>query len=160
MSDVHESEQEIVGRGVGVGECRFVDRYLSSSAPGQADECFFSPARLQSSLIMESTMSSSSKYKQDLEAKCRSRPTIAGWGGVATHERTWLAIWENREDGFVWGVEMESVRMDGVLCDSDRTHSFRSREMGLLGVWIGREGDWEQDGSRVDVQRVGGRGFW
>ena len=69
-----------------------MDRYLSSSAPGQADDGFFSPARLQSSLIMESVMSSSSKYKQDLGAKRQSRPTIAGWGGVATHERTQLAI--------------------------------------------------------------------
>jgi hypothetical protein len=109
---------------------------------------------------MESTMSSSSKYKQDLEAKCRSTPTIAGWGGVATHERTWLATREKIEEGFVWGVEMESVRMDVVLCDSDRTRSLRSREMGLWGVWIGRGGDCEQDGLRVEVQSVGGRGFW
>ena len=50
--------------------------------------------------------------------------------------------------------------MDEVLCDSDRTHSFKSHEMGLVGVWIGGEGDCEQDGLRVDVQRVGGRGFW
>jgi hypothetical protein len=90
---------------------------------------------------MESTMSSSSKYKQDLEAKCRSTPAIAGWGGVATHERTWLAIWEKREEGFVWGVEMESVRADEVLYDSDRTRSLKSREMGLCSACIGREGD-------------------
>jgi len=76
-------------------------------------------------------MSSSSRYKQDLEAKCRSTPTIAGWGGVATHERTWLAIWENKEEGFVWGVEGESVRIDEVLYDSDKTHSLKSRETGL-----------------------------
>lgn len=76
-------------------------------------------------------MSSSSKYKQDLEAKCRSTPAIAGRGGVATHERTWLAICENNEEGFVWGVEVESVRIDEVLNDSDRTHSLKSRETGL-----------------------------
>lgn len=105
-------------------------------------------------------MSSSSKYRQDLEAKCRSTPIIAGWGGVATHDRTWLAIWEKNEEGFVWGVEMESVRIDEVLHDSDRTRSLKSREMGLWGVWIGREGDCEQDGLRVEVQSVGGRGFW
>ena len=79
-------------------------------------------------------MSSSSKYKQDLEAKCRSTPMIAGWGGVATHERTWFAIWEKKEEGFVWGVEMESVRADEVLYDSDRTRSLKSREMGLRSV--------------------------
>jgi len=90
---------------------------------------------------MEPTMSSSSKYKQDLEAKCRSTPTIAGWGEVATHERTWLAIWEKMEEGFVWGVETESVRADVVLYDSDRTCSLKSREMGLRSVWIGRGGD-------------------
>jgi hypothetical protein len=55
---------------------------------------------------------------------------------------------------------MESVRMDEVLYDSDRTHSLKSRDTGLLGVWIGREGDCEQDGLRMEVQRVGGRGFW
>ena len=49
--------------------------------------------------------------------------------------------------------------MDEVLCDSDRTHSFKSHEMGLVGVWIGGEGDCDQDGLRVDVQRVGGRGL-
>lgn len=154
MSDVHENEYEVVGRGVGVGECRFMGKYSFSS-----DDGFCSLARLQSSLIMESTMSSSSKYKQDLEAKFWSTPTIAGRGGVATHERTWLAIWENREEGFVWGVEMESVRMDEVLCDSDRTRSLNSREIGRCGVWIGRDGDCEQDGLREEVQSVGGRGF-
>jgi hypothetical protein len=108
---------------------------------------------------MESNISSSSKYKQDLEAKCRSMPAIAGWGGVATHERTWLAIWENSEEVFVWEVEMESVRMDEVLHDSDRTHSLRSLETGLCGVCIGRDGDREPDGLSDEVQRVGGRGF-
>lgn len=108
---------------------------------------------------MESTMSSSSKYKQDLEAKCRSTPAIAGWGGVATHERTWLAICEKREEGFVRGVEMGSVSTDEVLHDSDSTHSLKSREMGFWGVCIGREGDRKQDGLRAEVQRVGGRGF-
>ena len=49
--------------------------------------------------------------------------------------------------------------MDEVLCDSDRTRSFKRREMGLRGVWIGRGGVCEQDGLRVDVQSVGGRGF-
>jgi len=87
-SEVHENEHEIVGRGVGVGECRFIGRFSSSPTPEQTNGGFFSFARVQSNLIMESTMSSSSKYKQDLEAKCRSTPTIAGWGGVATHERT------------------------------------------------------------------------
>lgn len=105
-------------------------------------------------------MSSSSKYKQDLEAKCRSAPTIVGRGGVATHERTWLAIWEKNEDGFVWGVEVESVRMDVVLYDSERTCSLKSREMGLGGVWMGSEEDREVEGLRAEVQRVGGRGFW
>lgn len=89
VSDVHEREQEIVGRGVGVGECRLVGRYPVSRAP---DDGLFSFARVQSNLIIESAISSSSKYKQDLDAKCRSTPAIAGWGGVATHERTWLAI--------------------------------------------------------------------
>lgn len=142
MSEVHENEYEIVGRGVGVGECRFRGResfFLSTLR--RTDGGFFSFGRAQSSLIMESTMSSSSKYKQDLDAKCRSTPAIAGWGGVATHERTWLAIWENREEGFVRGVEMESVRADEVLYDSDRTRSLKSREIGRCGVWIGREGD-------------------
>jgi hypothetical protein len=83
---------------------------------------------------MESTMSSSSKYKQDLEAKCRSTPAIAGRGGVATHERTWLAIWDRNEEGFVWGVEMVSVRADEVLHDSESTHSLKSRDIGLCGV--------------------------
>jgi hypothetical protein len=129
-------------------------------APERTDGGFFSLARFQSNLIIESTISSSSKYKQDLEAKCRSKPAIAGWGGVATHERTWLAIWEKNEAGFVWGVEMESVRMDEVLYDSDRTRSFKRREIGRWGVWIGRDGDCEQDGLRVEVQSVGGRGFW
>lgn len=78
MSEVHENEYEIVGRGVGVGECRFMGRYLFSFVFKRVDGGFFSFARLQSSLIIESTMSSSSRYKQDLEAKCRSTPTIAG----------------------------------------------------------------------------------
>jgi hypothetical protein len=51
------------------------------------------------------------------------------------------------------------VRADVVLHDSDRTCSLRSREIGLGGVWIGSEGDWEQDGLRAEVQSVGGRGF-
>lgn len=128
--------------------------------PERTDDGFFSFVRFQSSLIIESTISSSSKYKQDLEAKCGSTPTIVGRGGVATHERTWLAIWEKNEEGFVWGVEIESVRMDVVLYDSDRTCSRKSREMGLRGVWMGSEGDWEVEGLRAEVQSVGGRGFW
>lgn len=160
VSEVHESEHEIVGRGVRVGECRRLGRQSFSSTPKQTDGGFFSLAKGQSNLIMESMRSSSSKYKQDLETKCRSTPAIAGWGGVATHERTWLATRENSEEGFVWGVEMESVRIDEVLYDSDRTCSLKSREMGLWGVWIGRGGDCEQDGLRVEVQSVGGSGFW
>jgi hypothetical protein len=159
VSEVQETEHETVARGVGVGECRFVGRYSFSPALEWANLGFFSLARFQSNLTMESTISSSSKYKQDLEAKWRSTPAIAGWGGVATHERTWLAIWENREEGFVWGVEMESVRMEEVLYDSERTCSLNSREIRLCGVWIGREGDCEQDGLRIEVQSVGGRGF-
>jgi len=78
VSEVHENEQETVGRGVGVGECRFIGRYSFSSTFERADVDFFSFARFQSSLTMESTMSSSSKYRQDLEARCRSTPAIAG----------------------------------------------------------------------------------
>lgn len=49
--------------------------------------------------------------------------------------------------------------MDGVLYDSDRTRSLNKRETGLCGVWIGNEGDCEQDGLRAEVQSVGGSGF-
>lgn len=49
--------------------------------------------------------------------------------------------------------------MDEGLYDSERTRSLKSREIGLRGVWIGSEGDWEQDGLRAEVQSVGGRGF-
>ena len=78
MSEVHENEHETVGRGVGVGECRFVRRYSFPSALDRTEVDLFSLARFQSSLTIESTMSSSSKYKQDLEAMCRSTPAIAG----------------------------------------------------------------------------------
>ena len=78
MSEVHENEYAIVGRGVGVGECRFIGSRSFSFTPGRKDDGFFSFARFQSSFIIESTMSSSSRYKQDLEARCRSTPMIAG----------------------------------------------------------------------------------
>ena len=54
---------------------------------------------------------------------------------------------------------MGSVRTEEVLYDSDRMCSLKSRERGLWGVCIGREGDREQDGLRAEVQSVGGRGF-
>ena len=159
MSEVHENEYATPGRGVGVGECWFIRTPSFSFVLEMTGVDFFSLARFQSSLTMESTISSSSKYKQDLDAKCRSTPAIAGWGGVATHERTWLAIWENKEEGLVGGVEIGSVRTDEVLQDSERTRSLNSCEMGLCGVRIGSEGDREQDGLRDEVQSVGGSGF-
>ena len=45
MSEVHESEYVIVGRGVGVGEYRVIGSRSFSFAPGRTDDDFFSFAR-------------------------------------------------------------------------------------------------------------------
>ena len=47
---------------------------------------------------------------------------------------------EEKEEGFVWGVGMESVRMNMKFCATDRTCSFRSHETDHRGAWIGKGG--------------------